>query len=89
MEKSYRFLKPCMVYRNAQIASALAAALRDGDGDMVNKVMDHQLAAYVSAGTEAKIFASLQESGMLLVEVQGLTGKWIVHPSSLEPVPPS
>lgn len=75
-----------MLFRNTHIMSALAEALRDGNEEVVNKVMDRQFAAYVNAGTEARIFAHLQESGMLLVEVQGLTGKWIVHPSAIEPL---
>ncbi len=85
MEKLYRFPKPCMLFRNTHIMSALAAALRDGNEEVVNKVMDRQFAAYVTAGTEARIYAHLQESGMLLVEVPGLKGKWIVHPSAIEP----
>lgn len=86
MEKIYRFPQPCMVYRNTHIMSALATALRDGDGAVVNKIIDHEFAAYVTGGTEAKIFAHLEQSGMLMVEVSGLTGKWMVHPSSIEPV---
>jgi hypothetical protein len=86
VNKLYRFPKPCMLFRNTHIMSALADALRDGNDEVVNKVMDRQFAAYVTAGTEARIFAHLQESGMLLVEVLGLTGKWIVHPSAIEPL---
>lgn len=85
VKKLYRFPKPCMVYRNTHIMAMLAAAIRDEDGETANKIMDHQFAAYVPAGAEATIFTRLQESGMLMVEVKGLHGKWIVHPSTIEP----